>query len=60
MSKDKYMFSKPKNTNNAGKGSVQRFFTDTDYKENYNKIFGKNKDGNKKRLQIKTCRSIRL
>jgi|TARA_R100001463_G_scaffold97614_1_gene152114 hypothetical protein len=50
MSKEKYMFSKPKDTKNAGKGSVQRFFTDTDYKENYNKIFRKNKDGNKKRL----------
>ncbi len=41
MSKEKYMFSKPKDTKNAGKGDTMRFVADKEYKENYNKIFGK-------------------
>jgi len=43
VSKEKYMFSKPKDGNQAGKGSVLRFTADKQYKENYDKIFRKKK-----------------
>ena len=43
MSKDKYMFSKPKDTNNAGKGDTMRFVADKEYKKNYDRIFKKKK-----------------
>ena len=41
MNKEKYMFSKPKDTKNAGKGDKMRFVADKEYKKNYDKIFGK-------------------
>ena len=41
MSKEKYMFSKPKDKNQAGKGDLPRFNADKQYKENYDRIFGK-------------------
>ena len=41
MSKEKYMFSKPKDTKNAGKGDTMRFVADKDYKKNYDRIFKK-------------------
>ena len=37
------MFSKPKDKNQAGKGSIPRFNPDKQYKENYDKIFRKKK-----------------
>tara|TARA_Y100001938_G_C8075522_1_gene425827 strand:- start:605 stop:736 length:132 start_codon:yes stop_codon:yes gene_type:complete len=43
MNKEKYMFSKPKDKNQAGKGSVLRFHADKQYKENYDRIFKKKK-----------------
>ena len=43
VNKEKYMFSKPKDNNQAGKGSIPRFNTDKQYKENYDRIFRKNK-----------------
>lgn len=41
MSKEKYMFSKPKDTKNAGKGDTMRFVADKEYKKNYDRIFKK-------------------
>jgi len=43
VNKEKYMFSKPKDSNQAGKGSIPRFNTDEQYKKNYDKIFRKKK-----------------
>ena len=43
MSKEKYMFSKPKDTKNAGKGDTMRFVADKEYKKNYDRIFKKKK-----------------
>ena len=41
MNKDKYMFSKSKDTKNAGKGDKMRFVADKEYKSNYDRIFKK-------------------
>ena len=41
MNKEKYMFSKPKDTKNAGKGDKMRFVADKEYKKNYDRIFRK-------------------
>tara|TARA_Y100001938_G_C7926608_1_gene347192 strand:+ start:168 stop:317 length:150 start_codon:yes stop_codon:yes gene_type:complete len=43
LNKEKYMFSKPKYKNEAGKGDLPRFYADKEYKENYDKIFRKKK-----------------
>ena len=37
------MFSKPKDKSQAGKGSLPRFDADKQYKENYDRIFKKEK-----------------
>ena len=39
MNKEKYMFSKPKDTNNAGKGDKIRFVADKEYKKNYDEFY---------------------
>ena len=41
MNKEKYMFSKTKDTKSAGKGDKMRFFADKEYKKNYDRIFKK-------------------